>query len=854
MADRPVTFEREVRAALARLHDLPYLQTHPLGGLRGRALHSALTGTVEGLRSGAGGASGRAQRLLALRYVEGLDSPDVAARLGVSMGEYYREHAAALAAVASLLGERLAAAAPATAPVPAPAVARARSLPRRIDAFIGREQELGEVRRLLAASRLVTMVGPGGVGKTRLVLEALDGLSEPDSAWLVELAPLADGTLVAPTVSAAVGAPVADDPARALVEWLGTRSAMLLLDNCEHLVEACAALAATLLGACPGLRILATSREPLGVPGEQLWPLPPLRPDEAARLFVARARLVQPGFEATAATASAVASICAQLDGIPLAIELAAARAAVLSPAQIADRLRDRFHLLTGGSRTALPRHRTLQALFDWSHELLTEPERVLFRRLAIFAGGWTLEGAEAVCGFEPLTSDDVLGLLASLVQKSLVVVGERGSAVRYRFLETVRQYAHDRLTGAGEVTGARDRHRDWVALLAARLHDDLAWTHSAELGDEVLDEEPNVRAALEWCRATAPAAGLRLAWGMAVAWQHRGRHAEAIRWLEELLELAPEPTLERAEALTMAGRLRREIGDVEPAVPLLRAATELFEALGARPRSEDLLTHLALCALAQGDRAWALAEMERALVRCRAEEDELNLVNRLREVALVAIAAGEYARARACLNESIERARRDGRVRQEGNALSRLGTVAQLEGDLPVARALLEEGLALMRRAGFRGGVAGALGALASVARAGDDGSAARAYVHEMLTNTRDGGYDTYAPFGLAQAGLLRAHEGDHEGATRLLAAIAPRGRALMRMHNPDGEAEVVAALERARASLGDEAFARAWAEGATMSLPRAVDAALEAPSPPPEPGRGRRGAKSRDRGVRGG
>jgi AAA ATPase domain len=277
MAKRDLPFERQVRAALTRLHDLPYLQTHPLGGRRGKALQAALTDAVDALRSESDAVAARTQRLLALRYVEALDSKDVAARLGISMGEYYREHAAALAAAASLLGERLAATT--TAPIQgptAPSAARARPLPRRVDAFVGREPEIAEVRRLLATARLVTLVGPGGVGKTRLALEVADGSAGQGVAWFVEQAPLAEAALVAPAVGAAVGAPVSGDPTTALVGWLRSRGGLLLLDNCEHLLEACAALTATLLGACPGLRILATSREPLGVPGEALWWVRPL--------------------------------------------------------------------------------------------------------------------------------------------------------------------------------------------------------------------------------------------------------------------------------------------------------------------------------------------------------------------------------------------------------------------------------------------------------------------------------------------------------------------------------------------------------------------------------------------------
>ena len=338
-------------------------------------------------------------------------------------------------------------------------------LPLPLTSFVGRAHEVGEVRALLGRTRLLTLTGPGGVGKTRLAVEAAAGLVDeyPDGLWFVDLAPLAEPALVARAVADAgrvavhTGLPVDATLAKAI----GERRILLVLDNCEHLVESCARLADVLLRTCSELRTLATSREILGTTGEVTWPVPALTlppadgvralaslaASEAVRLFAERAAAARPDFELTEANAAAVARICRRLDGVPLALELAAARLRVLSPEQIAARLDDRFRLLTGGNRTALPRHQTLAAAVTWSYDLLRDDERLLFRRLSVFAGGWTLEAAEAVCGgpagggSKPVP-EPVLDTLARLVDRSLVLADEAGGGVRYRFLETIRQYA----------------------------------------------------------------------------------------------------------------------------------------------------------------------------------------------------------------------------------------------------------------------------------------------------------------------------------------------------------------------------------------------------------------------------
>ncbi len=408
---------------------------------------------------------------------------------------------------------------------PGQALAVPTNLPAPLTSFVGREWELAAVRRVQAGTRLLTLTGPGGGGKTRLALALAEELlwAYAHGVWLVNLASVTDPALVPRVVASALGLRPAGPPVpltAALAAALRERQLLLVLDNCEQLLPACAVVVEALLLACPHLEIVATSREPLGVSGEVVWRVPPLsvpecgRPGasgdqrtarhggeadaaallryDAVRLFVERARLQRPDFTLTAGNAPAVAEICRRLDGIPLAIELAAARLSVLSVPQIAARLHDRFRLLTGGGRTALPRHQTLRAALDWSHDLLFAAEQALLRRLAVFAGGFTLEAAEAVCASgaddRPPTTDDrstrhdpavggrppsviaehdVLDLLAQLVGKSLVLAEEHGGAVRYRLLETVRQYAEEQLDQAGEAAAVRARHLDWCLALA---------------------------------------------------------------------------------------------------------------------------------------------------------------------------------------------------------------------------------------------------------------------------------------------------------------------------------------------------------------------------------------------------
>ncbi|MGH3147352.1 MAG: ATP-binding protein, partial [Rubrobacter sp.] len=428
------------------------------------------------------------------------------------------------------------------------------SLPFALTSFVGREREVAEVRRLLKVNRLVTISGAGGSGKTRLAMVVAAGMAEdlPDGAWWVWLAPLSDAALVPGAVAAALRLP--ETPGRsqveALSEYIGDRKVLLVLDNCEHLIDPCAELVEGLLRSCAGLRVLATSRELLGVAGETSRTIPalslPERGDpesekellfyEATRLFVERAQAVVPGFAPTGREASAVAQVCRRLEGIPLAIELAAARTRALSVHQISERLDDVFRLLVGGARTLPDRQRTLRATMDWSHELLSEEERIVLKRLSAFAGGFTLEAAEEVCAGEGVETTSVLELLSRLVDKSLVVVSERRGETRYRLLQTVRLYASEKLEAAEE-DASRRRHALFFLDLAEQAEPELSGTGQAAWLDRLERDLDNLRAAMRWLgKSGETEAHLRLAGALWRFCYLRSLYEEGRAWLGEAL------------------------------------------------------------------------------------------------------------------------------------------------------------------------------------------------------------------------------------------------------------------------------------------------------------------------------
>ncbi len=633
------------------------------------------------------------------------------------------------------------------------------NLPLQLTGFIGREAVVADVKRLLSTTRLLTLTGIGGCGKTRLALhvaaEILEGY--PHGVWLVELAALAEPTLVPQMVASTLS--VREQPDRpvtdTLRDYLAPKRLLLVWDNCEHVLSACGHLANTLLRGCPNLMILTTSREGLGVAGETLYPVPSLSlPDPhrsstveelracaAVQLFDERASAVLPSFRLTASNAQAVMRVCTRLDGIPLPIELAAARVKMFPPEEIARRLDDQFRLLTGGSRTALPRHQTLRAAMDWSYDLLPEKERALLRQLSVFAGGWTLEAAEVIGTGQEIATIEVLDLLTRLVDKSLVSVDEHEGKARYRFLETVRQYGQDRLVERGEADTVRERHRDFFLALAEqavphlRGPEQLAWLNRLEA------EHDNLRAALEWSQGRGDAAsGLRLAGAMWLFWRIRSHFREGRKWLEAALAPTGEMrTKTRAIALRAAGILAREQGDPVLARARFHESIAIFRELRDQQGVADSLMALWHVPTHEGDHAAAAALVEESLSISRAIGYDWGIAESLHLLGHGALNRGEYAHTQSLFEESVAKFRSTGNWWSLAHPLCDVGREARRRGDYATARSVFEESLAIFRELRSKAGIAMLLGDLGEVAAAEGNYADASSRFEESLILFRE-------------------------------------------------------------------------------------------------------------------
>ena len=739
------------------------------------------------------------------------------------------------------------------------------NLPSSLSSFIGREGEQATLQQLLRTTRLLTLTGTGGSGKTRLALAVATALRRGfgHGAWLVELASLGESTLVPQRVAATLGVREQADQSllETLARYLGERELLLVLDNCEHLLGPCAALAATLLDACPGLRILATSRELLGVAGETVWRVPslslpsPLLPptgshgfqlsdrahlstaqkealvatlvrSEAVQLFAARARASRQDFVLSVDNAAMVARICWQLDGLPLAIELAAARVRILPVEGIAARLDDRFGLLVSGPRTVLPRHQTLRAAMDWGHDLLAERERALFRRLAVFTGGWTVGAAELVCAGEGIEARDMLELLGALVNKSLVVFAEQGGAGRYRFLETVRHFAWEHLALAGESTALRERHLGWCVALAEQAEPELRGPGQARWLALLEADMDNLRAALAWSmqEESGAAQGVRLASMLGRFWVIRGYLSEGRRWLGEILaSTVAVPAGVRAGALAADGRLAYYQSDFMHATQRYEESLALCRAHGNVHGMAAAFNGLGLVLVEQGAYDQAIALFEQSLALSRDCQDSWATAGTLNNLGLVAQRQGEYGRTAAWLDESLSLYRQLGDAQGAANTLNTWGVAAMDAGDLSRAATLLEESLALHRTLDSAHGVAIALSNLGMLARQGGELGRAAALLREGLTIFQALGAEGDVCVCVEVLALIARAEGQHRQAARLFGAAEAKRQALGVSLTAAEDAEHRSAVEATRGALGEEAFTRSWAEGGAMSLEQA-------------------------------
>jgi predicted ATPase/DNA-binding CsgD family transcriptional regulator/Tfp pilus assembly protein PilF len=733
------------------------------------------------------------------------------------------------------------------------------NLPAEPNSFVGRERDLAELARLLSDVRALTLCGPGGIGKTRLALrlacEVVPGF--PDGAWLVELADTQDPSQVTRRVAAALG--VREEPdrplAETLTEALRPRLLLLILDTCEHVVDASAALVHHLLMGCPRLRVIATSREPLRVRGETLWRVPPLAlpaaaqelpvgelaRHEAIRLFADRAAAVRPGFALDSGNSGAVLRLCRTLDGMPLAIELAAARVGALSVEQIAARLGDRFQLLASGDRTAPPRQQTLRAAVDWSYELLTEPEQVLLRRLAVFSG-WNLEMAEQVCAGDVIPPDQVLDLLAALIDKSLVALDtEVGGTARYRLLDTIREYAAGRLTASGEGPAMRLRHRDYMLRVLEDLVDrgfvrgDPPWPERVAMYHRVsVVERANFLAALSASLEHGDAEqGLRLCSALRTPWVAYGDVTEGIAWFDRFLGLDGEvPPGVRARALITRADLAFEQQDYVTAAEYARAGLDLCRA-SASPGATGALRVLAVVALRAGHHEDALARIDSAIEAARADRDEWNEGLALAVRATVIARLGRLREAQRVYEDALD-VLRDNNGWGVAQTLYGFGGLARARGDHEAALAHFRNALALYRDVDARPEIARCLAGIGWVAlsrlQAGPraasehDLELARSSLTESLELSLATGQRLAVARGLEAFATLAVVCGDLARAVRLEGAALALREAVGHVPSAPARTRLDDLLDSARRQLGPSAAEALLAEGAAMSADGAV------------------------------
>jgi predicted ATPase/class 3 adenylate cyclase len=727
------------------------------------------------------------------------------------------------------------------------------NLPPQLTSFIGRGREIDELVKLIAANRIVTLTGSGGAGKTRLSVhlgaECLDQFS--DGVWFSALAPVTDPALVPQALFSIFN--LREDTHRAtlevLINYLSMKTVLLILDNCEHLIEACAQISEELLRACPELKILASSREALGIAGEVPYRVPSLAtPDpvhlpalenlldvDSIRLFLERAKIVKSDFKLTKENASFVAQICSRLDGIPLAIELAAVRVKVLSPEQIASRLDDRFRLLTGGARTALPRQQTLRALIDWSYSLLSEQEKTLFRRLAVFVGGWTLEAAESVCG-EGICEFEILDLLTHLVDKSLVITDEVAGEMRYRRLETIRQYSREKLFETDEVETIRDRHLMFYAEFAEIAEQHMkgpmrrAWDHRLQA------EQDNLRAAMEWGCARNPECALRIASSLPIFWTAGGYSAEGLRWIQRSMEAYmakvgeyEHPNL-RAKGLSGLAFLYMTLGDNITGTRVAQESVALYRQNQNRSGLAYSLLILAYPLEFLGERRPAEAALKESIAIARSEKDAYVLaagLNNLTRLALDLHGGSEAAEQYA--DEAFRVAREAGLEWTMAVAYEMKGMIAIHRKDYAEARTLLDNAFHSYQELGASFNVLIVRSALAHMERELGNYAIALDIYRETIVAFRDVAQTGAVAHQLECFGFIALAQDQNERALKLIsAASALREKAGTPM-TPDEQNYFDEQLRILREQISADEFRKGLENGRMMPMEQAIAYALE-------------------------
>jgi len=702
------------------------------------------------------------------------------------------------------------------------------NLPTQLTSFIGRERELAEAKSKLENARLLTLIGPGGTGKTRLSVQiATDQLGNfKDGVWLVELAPISDSNLINTTIASVFDLrEVQDIPiSTILIDFLRAKNLLLILDNCEHIVEASAEATDQILQSCPGLKVLASSREALGIDGETVYRVPSLKENEAIRLFADRATKAEPRFELTDENALHVTQICSRLDGIPLAIELAAARVKMFTPRQIAERLDDRFKLLTGGSRTALPRQQTLRALIDWSYQSLNEVEQRALRHLAVFSGGWLFEAAESVIG-----GDEAMEGLLGLVNKSLVNVEEKNSLSRYRFLETIRQYAMEKLLESGEAAEIRNRFLDHVLKMAESSSLGLFSSEIEEHLDIFEADHDNIRSALKWALENHPDKALQLIHHVGSYWSVRDHNTEAIQWCSAALNKTENTEgldMERARVYIVLGWSCVTTGDHRQG----RAASEQAMKLGQKTNDPSTVARaygtLALACVFLGDysTAYQAAEEGDAYSREHGLRNELAFILASRS-QMAYTADNDIVKAKQYLEEAEKLSREEGFRWAYSFSAYGLARVAGILGDMETARAQFARSEEIARQMGNNRIIYSSQSELAHILREhGELEEALQTYIN-LLPKWKDLGHRSAVAHELECIAFILIKKGNHTNAVKLLGAAEGIREDIDSSMTKFEEIEYQKEISFLQAAMDKAAFEQLWEEGKQLKLNDAIE-----------------------------
>jgi len=735
------------------------------------------------------------------------------------------------------------------------------NLPVKLTSFIGRERELAEIKAKIADARLLTLIGPGGTGKTRLSIQLGGELLAqfPDGIWMIELAPVSDPALITQTIAFVFG--LRESPDRPLIDliidYLRVKKMLVILDNCEHLIDDCAKLAELLIQSCANLKILASSRETLGVSGETTYRVPSLSlPQtsqnfedfenllefESIQLFVDRAIAANSNFQLSGVNASAVAQVCRRLDGIPLALELAAARVKVLSVEQIAERLDDRFRLLTGGSRTALPRQQTLRALIDWSYDLLSEPEKALFRRLAVFVGGWTLEAAEKVCSSNGVDEYEVLDLLAQLVDKSLVIADEKENNVRYYRLETIRQYAREKLLATDESVVVRDYHLDFFIEMTARIDEEYINPRQEDVFKKIMSEYDNIRSALSWAVESNLEKAIILLTSASTIWPWilQGKITDAHEWCKRIvlqlnslsrdeLDGIKEVSKLKAQLLNRYAQVLMNMGNHQASRVAVEESIELAQKINNHAILAEALATFGHCALYGGDPDAALEAARKSINICEREGYIRLLFWAFDAMVHIHTATGKKSEATKYHKMGTDL------LIKAGVPVDPISTAVGLTEDpfndngLEGALKYIDNAIAIMTERNDKYGLTFMQSNFAHTLREHGEFEKALIYYRRTIRLWQDWGHRAAIAHQLECFGFIAQMLGDTSRAACLFSAAETIRNSIKSLRTPSEQKEFKDAKSKLQSSMDEDEFKKLWDEGINMTLEQAIEFALE-------------------------